>query len=98
MHSGLQYPAFMFGPCGQPGHSLHTSLCVNSAAVHRAGIAPERAVHKLPSKPDLIPLSTLFLYTVYEQLLAVFASVNQTLVHTIHRAYIYETNSNKGIN
>jgi len=84
--------------CGKPGHSLVTSLWSETVAIHMAPGSSQTVVHKLAKKPLFIPLLLSFLYTVYEQFYNITISVIPRLVHSMHRAYIYENNSKKGFN
>ena len=98
MHNSYANPEFMYWNCGHPGQSLHTSVVVVVARIHKHTRQLKMAVHKLSDKPVFIPLPHSFLCTVYEQFYNTFISVNGALVHSMHRAYIYEYNSKKGIN
>ncbi len=88
----------VFWLCGKPGHRLHTNVLKTTRLVHMHLTMPQKAVHKSSKKTVFIPLLQPFLYTVFEQSYTTFTSVKSLVVHTIHRAYIYDNYSNKGIN
>ncbi len=88
--------AFVSYVCGWPGYNRTVRLWVEPAAMHSPLTRRGGMVHKPLFGAYGCAQPDPFLYTVYRQFYDTLVSVVPTVVHIIHRAYIYRNKLNKG--
>lgn len=96
MHSLAHNAVYMLQSCGQRVYKA--LVAVGEVVVLVRSLLPARSGHvhnRAENTPAYTQVGT-FLCTTYEQLFFSFTSVSQLLVHTVHRAYKYQSNSNEG--
>ncbi len=83
--------------CGNAVYKPRVSLGLVSDFIHMVDVNRVRSVQKSSQKPRLFTQPNQFLCTVFLQFYNTLQSVNASLVHTIHSAYKYVSNSQKGV-
>ena len=96
MHNFAENTAYMLQSCGQRAHKARVAVGEVMQRVHsRLGNRPGYVHNRAENTPTFTHLGT-FLCTTYEQVQTSFSSVIQSLVHIVHRAYKYQSNSKEG--
>ncbi len=83
--------------CGRHAHNHRASVWVNYELINMAVVGGLGSVHNSPQQAGACTQTTQFLYTVCAQQKDFFQAVIKSFVHIIHRAYIYENKSYKGV-
>ena len=96
MLNSLQFSASSLQPCGVAGYNYTVGLCVNSWVINNPKLTARGLVVKVLSRSTFYAQPYQLLYTVFAHLKCSFQSVNETLVHIIHRPYKHECKAYKG--